>query len=46
MIKDLVGYLDRLERELIMRSYLDGWYIKWLENKIIETKNKIECLKK
>lgn len=46
MISKLEKYLMVLETELIMRGYLDGWYIKWLKEKIEETKNKIKCLKK
>lgn len=46
MIEELTKYLTKLELELIMKGYLDGWHIEWLEKEIIETKNKITCLKR
>lgn len=44
MIGELVAYLNKLEHEIIMRDYLDGWHITWLEKEIKDTKNKIKCL--
>lgn len=33
--------LKKTKIELTMRNRLDGWYIKWLENKIKEIESKI-----
>ena len=40
--KDIVGdYLNKLKVELAMSNYNDGWYVKWVEDKIkeIESRN-------
>lgn len=40
--KDIVEtYLKKLKTELIMSNYNDGWYVKWVEDKIkeIESRN-------
>jgi len=34
-------YLKKLKTELVMKNYLNGWYIKWLEDKIKEVEKKI-----
>ena len=40
--KDIVeDYLKKLKVELAMSNYNDGWYVKWVEDKIkeIESRN-------
>jgi len=40
--KDIVeDYLKKLKVELTMSNYNDGWYVKWVEDKIkeIESRN-------
>jgi hypothetical protein len=40
--KDIVeAYLKKLKTELVMSNYNDGWYVKWVEDKIkeIESRN-------
>ena len=40
--KDIVeDYLKKLKTELVMSNYNDGWYVKWVEDKIkeIESRN-------
>jgi|TARA_R110001592_G_scaffold241412_1_gene501820 hypothetical protein len=40
--KDIVEtYLKKLKTELVMSNYNDGWYVKWVEDKIkeIESRN-------
>lgn len=40
--KEIVDeYLRKLKVELVMSNYSDGWYIKWVEDKIkeIESRN-------
>tara|TARA_B100001094_G_C18004221_1_gene706770 strand:+ start:281 stop:466 length:186 start_codon:yes stop_codon:yes gene_type:complete len=40
--KDIVGdYLKKLKVELVMSNYNNGWYVKWVEDKIkeIESRN-------
>lgn len=40
--KEIVNeYLRKLKVELVMSNYSDGWYIKWVEDKIkeIESRN-------
>ena len=40
--KEIVNeYLTKLKVELVMSNYSDGWYIKWVEDKIkeIESRN-------
>jgi len=46
MIRKLEQYLKLLEREITMSAYLDGWQIRWIREKIEETKKEIGCLKK
>lgn len=46
MLRKLEQYLKLLELELVMSAYLDGWQIRWLGEKIEETKKEIGCLKK
>ncbi len=40
--KDIVeDYLKKLKVELVMSNYNNGWYVKWVEDKIkeIESRN-------
>ena len=40
--KEIVNeYLTKLKVELVMSNYSNGWYIKWVEDKIkeIESRN-------
>jgi hypothetical protein len=36
----MIDYLKRLEVELIMDGYHDGWYKKWLIDKINQIKSR------
>jgi hypothetical protein len=39
--KDIVEvYLKKLKTELVMSNYSDGWYVKWVEDKIKEIENR------
>ena len=39
--KDIVeAYLKKLKTELVMSNYSDGWYVKWVEDKIKEIENR------
>jgi hypothetical protein len=41
----LESRLKKTKIELTMRDRLDGWYIKWLEDKIKEIESKIRLKK-
>lgn len=43
--ENLKRYLKNLKIQLIMKDKLDGWHIKWLENKIKKTESKIRLKK-
>jgi len=43
--ENLKRYLENLKIQLVMKDKLDGWYIKWLENKIKKTESKIRLKK-
>ena len=39
--KEIVNeYLKKLKIELTMSNYSDGWYVKWVEDKIKEIENR------
>jgi hypothetical protein len=39
--KDIVeAYLKKLKTELVMSNYSNGWYVKWVEDKIKEIENR------
>ena len=39
--KDIVeDYLKKLKVELVMSNYNNGWYVKWVEDKIKEIENR------
>jgi hypothetical protein len=44
MKKRLTDYLRRLEQELAMSGYHDGWCLAWIREKIEETKNRLKWL--
>ena len=44
-IEDTKKYLGRLETELVMAKYNDGWYNEWLKNKITELKLTVDKYK-
>ena len=42
--KEIVDdYLRKLKIELAMSNYANGWYIKWVEDKIKEIENRNDC---
>ncbi len=43
--ENLKKYLENLKTQLVMKDRLDGWYIKWLKNKIKKTESKIRLKK-
>jgi hypothetical protein len=43
--ENLKKYLENLKIQLVMKDRLDGWYIKWLKNKIKKTESKIRLKK-
>lgn len=42
--KEIVDdYLRKLKIELAMSNYINGWYVKWVEDKIKEIENRNDC---
>lgn len=42
--KEIVDdYLRKLKIELAMSNYTNGWYIKWVEDKIKEIESRNDC---
>ena len=42
--KEIVDdYLRKLKIELAMSNYTNGWYVKWVEDKIKEIENRNDC---
>ena len=44
-IKNIETYITKLETELVMDGYNNGWLNKWYREKIIELKSRIKTLK-
>lgn len=44
--KKLESYLRKIKVDLSMKDRLDGWTIKWLKEKIIDTETKLGKIKK
>ena len=44
-IKKIEKYLKKLRIELVMSEYSNGWLIKWVEEKVVELKERLNVLK-
>tara|TARA_B100001287_G_C22683448_1_gene531872 strand:- start:3831 stop:3989 length:159 start_codon:yes stop_codon:yes gene_type:complete len=44
-IKKIEKYLQKLEVELVMSEYSNGWLIKWVEDKMLELEDRLKQLK-
>ena len=44
-IKKIEKYLKKLRIELVMSDYSNGWLIEWVEEKVVELKERLNVLK-
>jgi hypothetical protein len=44
-IKKIEKYLKKLRIELVMSEYSNGWLIEWVEEKVVELKERLNVLK-
>ena len=44
-IRKIEKYLKQLRIELVMSEYSNGWLIKWVEDKVVELKDRLNQLK-
>ena len=44
-IKKIEKYLKKLRIELVMSEYSNGWLIEWVEDKVVELKERLNVLK-
>ena len=45
-IEKIEKYLKKLKVELVMSNYSNGWLIDWIEDKMVELKERLNVLKK
>lgn len=44
-IEKIEKYLQKLKVELVMSNYSNGWFIDWVEDKMVELKDRLNQLK-
>lgn len=44
-IEKIEKYLKKLKVELVMSNYSNGWLIDWVEEKMVELKERLNVLK-